>query len=209
MGALLSCWFGIDQTTQYGFKFSGITLWLLVADDGVQQVIDKFNSNCPRWVAHSTLQYGMRLDEADARNRFARLRGAVEGSGPITLRAMGPPHLYGPSGDVPPYQMRGLGIMYSGAPAYDDRRAHLAASFDESGSSFPHTSLVYDWIGSPRVTGAVADAIRAENPQLARGAEVVFDGVALVDMRGKDVGAWEILDRISLAPGCDINAIEE
>lgn len=101
------------------------------------------------------------LDEADARNRFARLRGAVEGSGPITLRATGPPHLYGPSGDVPPYQMRGLGIMYSGAPAYDDLWAHLAASFDESGSSFPHTSLVYDWIGSPRVTGAVADAIRA------------------------------------------------
>ena len=71
-------------------------------------------------------------------------------------------------------------------------------------SSFPHTSLVYDWIGSPRVTNEVADAIRAAVPELSYGAEVVFDGVALVDMRGRSVGEWEILDRISLAePGCD------
>ena len=42
----------------------------------------------------------MRLDESDARRRFARLKNAVEGSGPITLRLTGPPDLYGPYGDV-------------------------------------------------------------------------------------------------------------
>ena len=119
MGALLTRLYGVDQTTPYGFKFSGITLWLLAADAGVQRVIDDFNPNCPRWLAHSTLQYGMRLDEADARRRFARLKNAVEGSGPITLRLSGPPDLYGPYGDVPPYQMRGIGVMFRGSLAYD------------------------------------------------------------------------------------------
>ena len=204
MGALLTRLYGIDQNTPYGFKFSGITLWVLAADAGVQRVIDDFNPNCPRWLAHSTLQYGMRLDESDARRRFARLKNAVEGSGPITLRLTGPPDLYGPYGDVPPYQMRGIGVMFRGGQAYDALREHLAAS-GFSGSSFPHTSLVYDWIGSPRVTSEVAEAIRAEVPQLSYGAEVVFDGVALVDMRSRSVGEWEILDRISLSrePGCD------
>ena len=104
----------------------------------------------------------------------------------------------------PPYQMRGIGVMFRGGQAYDDLREHLAES-GFSGSSFPHTSLVYDWIGSPRVTSEVADAIRAAVPQLSYGAEVAFDGVALVDMRGRSVGEWEVLDRISLArePGCD------
>ena len=93
--------------------------------------------------------------------------------------------------------------MFRGSPAYDALREHLAAS-GFSGSGFPHTSLVYDWIGSPRVTHDVADAIRAEVPQLSYGAEVVFDGVALVDMRSRSVGEWEILDRIDLAePNCD------
>ena len=49
MGALLTRLYGIDQTTPYGFKFTGITLWLLAADAGVQRVIDDFNPNCPRW----------------------------------------------------------------------------------------------------------------------------------------------------------------
>ena len=99
--------------------------------------------------------------------------------------------------------MRGIGVMFRGGQAYDDLREHLAAS-GFSGSSFPHTSLVYDWIGSPRVTNDVAEAIRAAVPELSHGAEVVFDGVALVDMRGRSVGEWEVLDRISLAePGCD------
>jgi hypothetical protein len=142
----------------------------------------------------------MRLDESDARRRFARLKTAVEGSGPITLRLTGPPDLYGSYGDVPPYQMRGIGVMFRTSQAYEKLREHLAAS-GFSASSFPHTSLVYDWIGSPRVTNDVADAIRAE----LNCAEVVFDGVALVDMRGRSVGEWEILDRISLVqePGCD------
>ena len=106
MGALLTRLYGIDQDTPYGFKFSGITLWLLAADAGVQHVIDSHNPNCPRWLAHSTLQYGMQIGESDARRRFARLRDAVEGSGPITLRLTGPPDLYGPYGDVPPYVFR-------------------------------------------------------------------------------------------------------
>ena len=204
MGALLTRLYGVDQTTPYGFKFSGITLWLLAADAGVQRVIDNFNPNCPRWLAHSTLQYGMQIGESDARQRFARLRDAVQGSGPITLRLTGPPDLYGPYGDVPPYQMRGIGVMFRGSPAYADLREHLAES-GFSASSFPHTSLVYDWIGSPRVTSEVADAIRAAVPQLSYGAEVSFDGIALVDMRSRSVGEWEVLDRISLArePGCD------
>ena len=203
MGALLTRPYGIDQTTPYGFKFSGLTLWLLAADAGVQRVIDNFNPNCPRWLAHSTLQYGMQIGESDARQRFARLRDAVQGSGPITLRLTGPPDLYGPYGDVPPYQMRGIGVMFRGSPAYADLREHLAES-GFSASSFPHTSLVYDWIGSPRVTSEVADAIRAAVPELSYGAEVAFDGVALVDMRGRSVGEWEILDRVSLVePGCD------
>ena len=200
MGALLTRLYGIDQNTPYGFKFSGITLWLLAADAGVQRVIDNFNPNCPRWLAHSTLQYGMQIGEADARRRFARLKNAVEGSGPIALRLTGPPDLYGPYGDVSVYQMRGIGVMFRGSPAYADLREHLAES-GFSASSFPHTSLVYDWIGSPRVTSEVADAIRAE----LNCAEVVFDGVALVDMRGRSVGEWEVLDRVSLVrePGCD------
>ena len=203
MGALLTRLYGIDQTTPYGFKFSGITLWLLAADAGIQNVIDNFNPNCPRWLAHSTLQYGMRIGESDARRRFARLKDAVEGSGPITLRLTGPPDLYGPYGDVPPYQMRGIGVMFRAGQAYEKLREHLAES-GFSGSSFPHTSLVYDWIGSPRVTNEVAEAIRAEVPQLSYGAEVVFDGVALVDMRGRSVGEWEVLDRIYLAKSnCD------
>ena len=49
MGALLTRLYGVDQTTPYGFKFSGFTLWLLAADAGVQRVIDNFNPNCPRW----------------------------------------------------------------------------------------------------------------------------------------------------------------
>ena len=204
MGALLTRLYGIDQTTPYGFKFSGITLWLLAADAGVQRVIDNFNPNCPRWLAHSTLQYGMRLDESDARRRFARLKNAVEGSGPITLRLAGPPDLYGPYGDVPPYQMRGIGVMFRGSQSYEKLRDSIGQSFGTAGSSFPHTSLVYDWIGSPRVTNDVAEAIRAEVPELSYGAEVVFDGVALVDMRGRSVGEWEVLDSVSLAePNCD------
>ena len=203
MGALLTRLYGIDQTTPYGFKFSGITLWLLAADAGVQRVIDNFNPNCPRWLAHSTLQYGMQIGESDARRRFARLKNAVEGSGPITLRLTGPPDLYGPYGDVSIYQMRGIGVMFRGSQKYDDLREHLAES-GFSASSFPHTSLVYDWIGSPRVTSEVADAIRAAVPELSYGAEVAFDAVALVDMRGRSVGEWEVLDRISLVePGCD------
>lgn len=158
---------------------------------------------CSRRLAHSTLQYGMQIGESDARRRFARLKTAVEGSGPITLRLTGPPDLYGSYGDVPPYQMRGIGVMFRGGPAYDQLREHLAES-GFSASSFPHTSLVYDWIGSPRVTNEVADAIRAAVPELSYGAEVVFDGVALVDMRGRSVGEWEVLDRIDLAePNCD------
>ena len=99
--------------------------------------------------------------------------------------------------------MRGIGVMFRGSREYDALREHLAES-GFSASSFPHTSLVYDWIGSPRVTSEVADAIRAEVPQLSYGAEVVFDGVALVDMRGRSVGEWEVLDRVSLAePNCD------
>ena len=204
MGALLTRLYGIDQNTPYGFKFSGITLWLLAADAGVQRVIDDFNPNCPRWLAHSTLQYGMRLDEADARRRFARLKNAVEGSGPITLRLTGPPDLYGPYGDVPPYQMRGIGVMFRGSQSYEKLRDSIGQSFGTAGSSFPHTSLVYDWIGSPRVTNDVAEAIRAAVPELSYGAEVVFDGVALVDMRGRSVGEWEVLDRVSLAKSnCD------
>ena len=145
----------------------------------------------------------MQIGESDARQRFARLRDAVQGSGPITLRLTGPPDLYGPYGDVPPYQMRGIGVMFRAGQAYEKLREHLAES-GFSGSSFPHTSLVYDWIGSPRVTNEVAEAIRAEVPQLSYGAEVVFDGVALVDMRGRTVGEWEILDRVSLAKSnCD------
>ena len=223
MGALLTRLYGVDQTTPYGFKFSGITLWLLAADAGVQRVIDNYNPNCPRWcrvrvrrrafkmptltpstrrrsrrLAHSTLQYGMQIGEADARRRFARLKNAVEGSGPIALRLTGPPDLYGSYGDVPPYQMRGIGVMFRTSQAYEKLREHLAES-GFSASSFPHTSLVYDWIGSPRVTSEVADAIRSEVPRLSYGAEVVFDGVALVDMRGRSVGEWEVLDRIDLA----------
>ena len=98
--------------------------------------------------------------------------------------------------------MRGIGVMFRGSPAYNNLREHLAAS-GFSGSSFPHTSLVYDWIGSPRVTNDVADAIRAEVPQLSHGAEVLFDGVALVDMRGRSVGEWEVLDRVSLGSNCE------
>ena len=146
----------------------------------------------------------MQIGESDARRRFARLKHAVEGSGPITLRLTGPPDLYGPYGDVPPYQMRGIGLMFRGSQKYDELRDSIGQSFGTAGSSFPHTSLVYDWIGSPRVTSEVADAIRAEVPELSYGAEVVFDGVALVDMRGRSVGEWEVLDRISLAePNCD------
>ena len=37
MGALLTRLYGIDQNTPYGFKFSGITLWLLAADAGAVQ----------------------------------------------------------------------------------------------------------------------------------------------------------------------------
>ena len=56
----------------------------------------------------------------------------------------------------------------------------------------------------PEVAGAIIDAIRAEVPQLSHGAEVLFDGVALVDMRGRSVGEWEVLDRLSLAESnCD------
>ena len=94
--------------------------------------------------------------------------------------------------------------MFRGSPAYDDLRDSVGQSFGTAGSSFPHTSLVYDWIGSPRVTNDVAEAIRAEVPQLSYGAEVVFDSVALVDMRGRSVGEWEVLDRVSLAKSnCD------
>ena len=142
MGALLTRLYGVDQTTPYGFKFSGITLWLLAADAGIQNVIDNFNPNCPRWcrlasvdsfnmrhaidatrsrrLAHSTLQYGMQIGESDARRRFARLKTAVEGSGPITLRLTGPPDLYGSYGDVPPYQMRGIGVMFRGSQKYEN-----------------------------------------------------------------------------------------
>ena len=90
--------------------------------------------------------------------------------------------------------------MFRGSQKYDELRDSIGQSFGTAGSSFPHTSLVYDWIGSPRVPNEVADAIRAE----LNCAEVVFDGVALVDMRGRSVGEWEIIDRVSLAESnCD------
>ena len=94
--------------------------------------------------------------------------------------------------------------MFRTSQAYDELRDSIGQSFGTAGSSFPHTSLVYDWIGSPRVTNDVAEAIRAAVPGLSYGAEVVFDGVALVDMRGRSVGEWEVLDRIDLAESnCD------
>ena len=146
MGALLTRLYGVDQTTPYGFKFSGYYVMAPRGRRGHPARHRQFQSELPavvpsprpstclqnadphaidatrsRRLAHSTLQYGMRLGESDARRRFARLKNAVEGSGPITLRLTGPPDLYGPYGDVPPYQMRGIGVMFRGSQAYDEK----------------------------------------------------------------------------------------
>lgn len=91
--------------------------------------------------------------------------------------------------------------------SYAALRRALRDHFDTDGSGHPHASLVYDWIGSPRVTPDVADAIRRAAPALRAGAALRFDEVALVDMRDATVGEWTILDRVSLAAaGCDSSA---
>eukprot|EP00629_Pelagomonadales_sp_RCC1024_P012440 CAMPEP_0119260582 /NCGR_PEP_ID=MMETSP1329-20130426/897_1 /TAXON_ID=114041 /ORGANISM="Genus nov. species nov., Strain RCC1024" /LENGTH=202 /DNA_ID=CAMNT_0007260007 /DNA_START=170 /DNA_END=775 /DNA_ORIENTATION=+ len=194
MGGLMSYFMRIDHSTPYGFKFSGITLWLLAADSAVQTVIDDFNPRTS-WRAHSTLAYGMRLDEATARARFASLRSAVEGSGALSLGCAGAPVLWG---DYPPYRMRVIGLALRGGREYDALRGAVNEHFGTYGSSFPHTSLVYDWLGSPRVTEELTAEIRRSAPALGAGAAVTFDAVALVDMRDKAVGEWRILDSISL-----------
>ena len=198
MGPLLSR-LRVDHAAPYSFKFSGFTLWLLVANtEDVQHVIDEFNPNCPRRIAHSTLEYGLQLDEATARARFEKLRAAVAGTGPVALPCGGPQMF----GDYSPFQMRVIGLAFGGRPGLDALRLRAADAFEvpARGSHFPHASMVYDWIGSTRVNETVVDDIRRRYPALDQGREIVFDGVALVAMEGRGVGEWEVLDRIDLRP---------
>ena len=92
MGALLTRLYGIDQATPYGFKFSGITLWLLAADAGVQRVIDNFNPNCPRWCDSASVDVPSkcrpsrhrRVSFTQARAQHAAIRHADWGVGRAT-----------------------------------------------------------------------------------------------------------------------------
>ena len=92
----------------YAYKFTGFALWLLLESQDIQAVIDTMNPS--PWRAHSTLLYGMQLDEATARRSFDRLRARVNAScRPISVSCATGPTLFG---DYPPFQMRVIGIGF-------------------------------------------------------------------------------------------------
>ena len=159
------------------------------------------NPNCPRYQAHATLHYNMGSDEAQARKKFTELRNQLQsqGQGPLDLKCAGPPEYWG---DHAPYDMRAIGLTHHRTQELDALHAQAAKVFgiENDEEPTPHTSLVYDWIGSTRVNETVVDDIRRRYPALDQGREIVFDGVALVAMEGRGVGEWEVLDRIDLRP---------
>ena len=160
----------------------------------IKATIDAMNPNCPRYQAHATLHYNMGSDEKQARAKFTELREQLQsqGQGPLDLKCAGPPEYWG---DHAPYDMRAIGLTHHRTQELDALHAQAAAVFGlDYEEPTPHTSLVYDWIGSPAVNQKVVDEIRAKWPAL--GGSVRFDGLALVDMRDADVGEWKILDRM-------------
>ena len=119
-----------------------------------------------------------------------------QGQGPLDLKCAGPPEYWG---DHAPYDMRAIGLTHHRTQELDALHAQAAKVFgiENDEEPTPHTSLVYDWIGSPAVNQRVVDEIREKWPAL--GGSVRFDGLALVDMRDADVGEWKILDRMDFA----------
>mgnify|MGYP003732531331 FL=1 len=160
----------------------------------ITATIDAMNPNCPRYQAHATLHYNMGSDEKQARAKFTELRNQLQsqGQGPLDLKCAGPPEYWG---DHAPYDMRAIGLTHHRTQELDALHAQAAAVFGlDYEEPTPHTSLVYDWIGSPAVNQGVVDEIREKWPAL--GGSVRFDGLALVDMRDADVGEGKILDRM-------------
>ena len=164
----------------------------------IKATIDAMNPNCPRYQAHATLHYNMGSDEKQARAKFTELREQLQsqGQGPLDLKCAGPPEYWG---DHAPYDMRAIGLTHHRTQELDALHAQAAKVFgiENDEEPTPHTSLVYDWIGSPAVNQGVVDEIREKWPAL--GGSVRFDGLALVDMRDADVGEWKILDRMDFA----------
>ena len=164
----------------------------------IKATIDAMNPNCPRYQAHATLHYNMGSDEVQARAKFTELREQLQsqGQGPLDLKCAGPPEYWG---DHAPYDMRAIGLTHHRTQELDALHAQAAKVFgiENDEEPTPHTSLVYDWIGSPAVNQGVVDEIREKWPAL--GGSVRFDGLALVDMRDADVGEWKILDRMDFA----------
>ena len=182
----------------YAFKFSGFTLWLLHANDDIQEAINTMNQNSPAWQAHSTLLYGLQVDEAAAHTRFQRLREAMEASEPLSLRCKGSPFLFG---DYSPFQLRVIGVAFEDSPALAAVSRKAAKAFGKAytpGSHFAHSSMVYDWIGSPRVNETVVATIRQRWPALTHGSQVDVAAIALVAMDDATVGEWRVVDRIEL-----------
>ena len=180
----------------YAYKFTGFALWLLLESQDAQAVIDTMNPS--PWRAHSTLLYGMRLDEATARRSFDRLRARVnESCRPVSVSCATAPTLFG---DYPPFQMRVIGIAFDEHETVDELRRVAAASFGQPAphAHFAHSSLIYDWIGSPRVSQRLVTDIRRRWPALAAGSAIKADAIALVEMENLTVAEWKIVDRIEL-----------
>ena len=91
------------------------------------------------------------------------------------MKCAGPPEYWG---DHAPYDMRAIGLTYHRTQELDALHAQAAKVFgiENDEEPTPHTSLVYDWIGSPAVNQGV-DEIREKWPAL--GGSVRFDGLAL------------------------------
>ena len=164
----------------------------------IKATIDAMNPNCPRYQAHATLHYNMGSDEDAGEKKVHGIEKAapVARPGPLDLKCAGPPEYWG---DHAPYDMRAIGLTHHRTQELDALHAQAAKVFgiENDEEPTPHTSLVYDWIGSPAVNQGVVDEIREKWPAL--GGSVRFDGLALVDMRDADVGEWKILDRMDFA----------
>ena len=125
---------------------------------------------------------------ASARNASCR---------PISVSCATGPTLFG---DYPPFQMRVIGIVFDEHETVDELRQVAASSFGQPapGAHFAHGSLIYDWIGSPRVNQSLVADIRRRWPALATGTAVKADAIALVEMEDRTVAEWKIVDRIDL-----------
>ena len=198
MGALLTRSTASTKPRRTDSSSRANTVGLLAADAGVQQRHRQFQSD-PRWLrtSDSTLRNGYANWRVDARRRFARAKTCGRGQRANKAPAHGAAGSHGPYGAYRPTRCAGSACF--AAQAYDELRSTSPRAVSPARAS-RHEPRSSD--RPPRVTNEVADADPSGGPELSYGAEVVLDGVALVDVAGAR-RARGTRNAYLLEPGCD------